>query len=288
MKKIAYTWFLVCTTAVIGSGTAKAENCMPSDCAALGFNQNKDECAGYNALICPYDLNKHFCSADVCDSMFQYDCKGTGYTSGSGYACNNKYSRCVCSSSYEWTENGCTKCDSSYNLTCNETGYSGNKPGCGGFYSSCTCAGGYCMDEDRKCTKDACKMDYKLEIHFSMPWASCMSYFQTVSWTINANIYDSSGTKLISFASLTITGGEITSNSLHLRSADFSSKIPEGEYKVYLNTSFSQINPCTQFITSSIFIGGNKFEWVPPEGVSVGLYKRNTRAIVLTGEFGSR
>lgn len=286
MKKIVYTWFLVCTTAVISSGTAKAENCMPSDCAALGFNQTKDECAGYNALVCPYDLSKYFCSADVCDSMFQYDCKGTGYTSGSGYACNNKYSRCVCSSGYEWTENTCTKCDSSYNLTCSETGMAGDsKFGCGGFYSKCTCADGYCLDGNGQCTQDACMMDYKLQINWTMPWGSCTGGFNTTSWTLNAELYDTSGSKLISSATLSLAGGEIVRGGS--KSVDFNNKIPEGEYKLYMKASFSQNGYCRDFVTSSMFAGGNTLtSEALANGAPVSLYKRNTHAVVITASFG--
>lgn len=287
MRELNYKLFALCTTAIISAGTARAETCMPSDCVALGFTQTKDDCAGYNALLCPYDLSKYFCSSDVCDSMYQYSCNGTNETGGVGYACNNKYSKCQCISGYVWNDNACTKCDSSYNLTCNETGWTGDRGSeCGGYYKQCICASGYCADGNGNCTQEACKMDYKLKVNFNMPWGSCEGGFNTTDWQIDATIYDKAGKTLISSASIRLNGSEIVNGGSAIDT--FNNKIPEGEYKVYLSSSFSQGGACSQFSVTSIYIGGNKFDYVSSSGVVAGLYKRNSMEILVNGSFGAR
>lgn len=109
MNNFVYKCFLIGTTAIAGIGNVNAADCMLSDCNAMGFHQNEAACHGYKSLLCPFDLSKYFCSTDVCDDIFQYDCSGTGYKEGYGYACNNKYIQCYCADGYEWTDGSCKK-----------------------------------------------------------------------------------------------------------------------------------------------------------------------------------
>lgn len=294
MKKLSYKLFMLCTTAVISAGNVKAENCMPTDCAAMGFTQTKDDCSGYNSLLCPYDLSKYFCSSDVCDSMFQYACTGTGYDGGFGYACNGKYSRCSCSKGYEWSDTVCEKCDSSYNLVCHETGYKGVTPSCGGYYKSCTCDDGFCMDSNGKCTQDACKMDYTLQLNYSMPWGSCTNLSNWgggATWMVTVRFYKPDGMTLVSSASLMLTSAELSVNGSGRRSASFDNKIAEGEYILRIENVFSNKSFCANGSTGikSVIAGSNTVTLpITANGVTVGLYKRNQPNVTLSAEFGTR
>ena len=84
---------------------AQSSNCTPSpDCASLGYTETS--CPDGAGVKCPWG-NAWFCTK-TCDELgFSYTCSGTGYTGGSGTACNGKYTSCTCASGYEWNqENG--------------------------------------------------------------------------------------------------------------------------------------------------------------------------------------
>ena len=89
-----------------------------------------------------YDKSTDTCK---CGSAFQYTCKGTGYSGGSGTACGGKYQSCKCKSGYEW--NG-TACESVYKYACNRQCESPNGTAYNGLYKSCNCSCGWlCGDE---------------------------------------------------------------------------------------------------------------------------------------------
>ena len=93
--------------------------------------------AGYE-----YDKSTDTCK---CGSAFQYTCKGTGYSGGSGTACGGKYQSCKCKSGYEW--NG-TACENPYKYACNKQCESPNGTAYNGLYKSCKCSCGWlCGDE---------------------------------------------------------------------------------------------------------------------------------------------
>ena len=82
----------------------------------------------------------------VCPSTYIYKCSGTGYASGSGVVCDNKYTACVCADNYAWSGGACV-CNSEFKYSCSGTGYaSGSGTACGGKYKSCKCSSYYSWD----------------------------------------------------------------------------------------------------------------------------------------------
>ena len=72
---------------------------------------------------CPNGLSLYkICS---CPSDYKYSCSGSGYMSGSGSVCNNKYTSCNCDTDYTWNGSACIQthihsytCPSGYNSSC--------------------------------------------------------------------------------------------------------------------------------------------------------------------------
>ncbi len=79
-----------------------------SDCAALGYTETS--CPNGKGIKCPFG-DKWACPSskeETCAEYgFKYDCSGTGYASGVGQTCNNKYASCTCASGYEWKDGKC-------------------------------------------------------------------------------------------------------------------------------------------------------------------------------------
>ena len=89
------------------TATAQSINCTPSpDCASLGYTETS--CPDGAGVKCPWG-NTWFCTEEKCDTSYQYTCSGTGYTGGSGTACNGKYKSCTCADGYEWKDGACQK-----------------------------------------------------------------------------------------------------------------------------------------------------------------------------------
>src|SRR5574344_1091799 len=142
---------LICGLGMIGIlyvSPSYAQTCSAQpDCATLGYTQVASDCT--NKMVkCPFDTSKVTCieaGANCTDLGFIYGCSGTGYASGSGTACDSKYTACTCSSGYSWSGSACTvSCDSSYAYTCSGTGYaSGSGTACDSKYTACTCSSGY-------------------------------------------------------------------------------------------------------------------------------------------------
>ena len=69
---------------------------------------------------CPNGLSLYkYC---VCPSEYKYSCTGTGYSGGSGTACDGKYTKCNCSTYYSWNGSACAHvhsyvCPSGYKET---------------------------------------------------------------------------------------------------------------------------------------------------------------------------
>ena len=82
------------------------------DCETLGYTETS--CNGGKGVKCPFG-NKWACfktdsecEQQFCDKYgFQYTCTGTGYSGGSGTACNGKYTACNCAQNYEWKDGIC-------------------------------------------------------------------------------------------------------------------------------------------------------------------------------------
>ena len=80
------------------------------DCETLGYTETS--CNGGKGVKCPFG-NKWACigiSTEECSELgFTYTCSGTGYSGGSGTACNGKYTTCTCASGYNWKDGSCQK-----------------------------------------------------------------------------------------------------------------------------------------------------------------------------------
>ena len=80
------------------------------DCETLGYTETS--CNGGKGVKCPFG-NKWACigiSTEECSELgFTYTCTGTGYSGGSGPACNGKYTACTCASGYDWKDGSCQK-----------------------------------------------------------------------------------------------------------------------------------------------------------------------------------
>ncbi len=81
-----------------------------TDCATLGYTETS--CPNGKGIKCPFG-NTWACPStedEICAKYgFKYDCSGTGYASGVGQTCNNKYTSCTCASGYEWKDGKCEK-----------------------------------------------------------------------------------------------------------------------------------------------------------------------------------
>ena len=142
MRKI----ILMTSAAVIApiSAIAQTPTCTATpDCASLGYTESSCPNGG---VKCPWG-DAWACTtseSEICSKYgFKYTCTGTGYSSGVGEACEEKYTSCNCTSPYTWNGEACA-CPTAYQYTCSGTGYSGGSgTACGGKYASCECAGGY-------------------------------------------------------------------------------------------------------------------------------------------------
>ena len=80
------------------------------DCETLGYTETS--CNGGKGVKCPFG-NWWACigiSTEECSELgFTYTCSGTGYSGGSGTACNGKYTTCTCASGYNWKDGSCQK-----------------------------------------------------------------------------------------------------------------------------------------------------------------------------------
>ena len=138
-------YFLLGTSLSCFPALALGQCVVTEDCTALGYTESS--CPG-KGLKCPFG-NGWFCSGDeasICaENGFKYNCSGTGYAGGAGFACGGKYTQCNCATNYVWNGSSCAlSCSSSYQYTCTGTGYAGGAgSACGGKYTQCTCASGY-------------------------------------------------------------------------------------------------------------------------------------------------
>ncbi|MDO5386144.1 MAG: hypothetical protein Q4F75_02605 [Pseudomonadota bacterium] len=115
-----------------------------TDCATLGYTETS--CPDGKGLKCPFGTTYACPETDqsVCKKYgFKYDCKGTGYTSGIGQTCNNKYTSCTCSSGYEWKSGKCEKIN---------TPSKGTLGTCTGYAKNCSI--GQILNSDGTCTSD--------------------------------------------------------------------------------------------------------------------------------------
>ena len=106
MRKI-----LLMTSAVVlfPLSTVAQTTCTASpDCASLGYTEASCPNGG---VKCPWG-DKWFCSSsetEICSKYgFKYTCTGTGYSGGSGTACEGKYASCTCTKGYEWKNGSCS------------------------------------------------------------------------------------------------------------------------------------------------------------------------------------
>ena len=74
------------------------------NCADLGYTSTT---SCNNGVKCPWG-EAWFCPSSCDELGFAYSCSGTGYSGGSGQACNGKYTSCKCTQGYEWKNGKCT------------------------------------------------------------------------------------------------------------------------------------------------------------------------------------
>ena len=99
----------VLLTAPFAMGNVSAQCVATQDCASLGYTETSCENGG---IKCPFG-NTWACpmsESEFCQKYgFDYVCSGTGYISGGGKACDNKYAFCTCADTYEWKDGKCSK-----------------------------------------------------------------------------------------------------------------------------------------------------------------------------------
>ena len=120
MKTYLYLSTAIISVSLAAGGEAWAQCVSTQDCATLGYTEsscpnggvkcpfgNKWFCGGDNTTICKQEgftnactgagqLGKGESCANLykqcdCQSTYKYACSGTGYSGGSGSACNGKY-----------------------------------------------------------------------------------------------------------------------------------------------------------------------------------------------------
>ena len=98
-------FLLIGTSLSLIPQTINAQCVATQDCATLGYTETS--CSGGTGVKCPFG-NKWACfksDSEVCQQYgFTQTCTGTGYSGGSGPACNGKYTACTCTSGYEWKD----------------------------------------------------------------------------------------------------------------------------------------------------------------------------------------
>ena len=103
-------FLLLGTTLSLIPTLTNAQCVATTDCATLGYTQTS--CPNGKGIKCPFG-NTFACSStdeSVCEKNgFRYECKGSGYVSGSGQSCSNKYVSCICAMDYEWKNGKCEK-----------------------------------------------------------------------------------------------------------------------------------------------------------------------------------
>ncbi len=103
-------YFILLASSFMFPVSVSAQCIATSDCATLGYTETS--CPNGKGIKCPFG-DKWACPSskeETCTEYgFKYDCSGTGYQSGSGTPCNNKYASCTCASGYEWKNDKCEK-----------------------------------------------------------------------------------------------------------------------------------------------------------------------------------
>ena len=137
-------FLLIGTSLSLIPNFTQAQCVATTDCASLGYTETS--CPNGKGLKCPFGTTFACPATDqsVCEKYgFKYDCRGTGYTSGIGQICNNKYTSCTCSSGYEWKSGKCEKVNTPSNGTLGTcTGYAKN------------CSIGDILNSDGTCSSD--------------------------------------------------------------------------------------------------------------------------------------
>ena len=95
-----------------GAGVSFAQCVTTQNCAELGYTETS--CPDGTGIKCPFG-DTFACTGgsseitpEQCTQLgFTHTCTGTGYSGGSGTACNGKYISCTCASGYEWKGSNC-------------------------------------------------------------------------------------------------------------------------------------------------------------------------------------
>ncbi|MDO5386902.1 MAG: hypothetical protein Q4F75_06480 [Pseudomonadota bacterium] len=162
-----------------------------TDCATLGYTEKS--CPDGKGIRCPFGTT-YACpmsETKFCDKYgFKYECTGTGYASGTGQTCNNKYTSCTCTEGYEWKDGKCEK----------ESG--GTLGQCTGYAKNCTI--GQILNSDGTCTtnKETGKTPIGVVVYISSGADKC-GYAMTASPIQTASIWGGYGTNIPSLPDYT-------------------------------------------------------------------------------------
>ena len=106
MKTYLYLSTAIISVSIATSGNAWAQCVSTQDCTALGYTESS--CPNGKGVKCPFG-NKWFCGGDsttICKQEgFTNACTGAGQF-GKGESCANLYKQCDCQSTYKYTCSG--------------------------------------------------------------------------------------------------------------------------------------------------------------------------------------
>ncbi len=160
---INFKFLLLGTSLSLIPSLTQAQCVATTDCATLGYTEKS--CPDGKGIRCPFGTTYACCSDNCVKNGFKYECKGTGYASGVGQTCNNKYTSCTCAEGYEWKDGRCEKI-----------------PGpilgqCTGYVKNCKIAD--ILNSDGTCTKD--KVSGKTPLGFVVAIKGNCGYAMTAS-----------------------------------------------------------------------------------------------------------
>ena len=104
---INFNFLLIGTSLSLIPNLTQAQCVATTDCATLGYTEKS--CPDGKGIRCPFGTTFACCSDNCVKSGFKYECTGTGYASGVGQTCNNKYTSCTCAEGFEWKNEKCEK-----------------------------------------------------------------------------------------------------------------------------------------------------------------------------------
>ena len=125
---------------------------------------------------CPNGLSLYkYC---VCPGEYKYSCTGTGYSGGSGTACDGKYTACNCATNYSWNGSSCIQ-PHTHSYSCPSGAYSSSSYcsyGTSGTTSkvcSCGATSGTCYYCNSSNSSSSSGESYETNYDYSCPEWAC-------------------------------------------------------------------------------------------------------------------